>query len=151
MKTGLRLTHWLSPDLPMTIVIDSDDMTISPAEAIEDMVGQEGFFTYEVFEVAEVDFVRMVVEGAARAQERTNPERNQAIAYHYYTQMLGSPQIGAHTVIAGTVPQPLSREEVAWVFRNVSKHENYKGQRIIAPIEGGAALVEMVNGEVLPA
>lgn len=146
MSDFLRITYWPTPAETVTMVIPEEDLEDGCLETVEGATDAGFFTTFEVFEAP--SFEEAMFLAAGRVEHN---EHNQAVAYHYYAQMLGNPQIHNKTVIAGTVPQPLSRELVAWVFRNVAKHPNYKGQRIIAPIEEGAALVEMVNGEVLPA
>lgn len=146
---ALRVTHWPHPDMPTTLVLLESDMKLSPLEAVEDMLdARHGFFTYEVFEVDEDDIVAATMEAVQRAEGAYDDERNMAIAYLYYVQTIRI--LAENGLLAGTLPAPLSREQMAWVLRSLAKHENYKGQSVQVPLEDGTT-IEMKEGEVLPA
>jgi hypothetical protein len=147
--TVVRLTHWPHPDAPMTVATTENDLTVTPVEMIERMLAaREGFFTHEMFEAPVDDIVLAGVECARRAEAAYDDERNMAIAYFWYANTCR--MVHPDGQIISDKPAPLTREQVAWVFRSLAHHPYYKGQRVHVPLPDGT-FIEMKEGEVLPA
>jgi hypothetical protein len=70
-----------------------------------------------------------------------------AIAYFWYANALRITRPEGRVI--SDKPAPLTREQMAWVFRSLAYHENYKGQDIYVPLQDGT-FIEMKAGEVLP-
>jgi hypothetical protein len=146
--TVVRLTHWPHPDMPTTVATTENDLKVTPVEMIEQMLdARQGFFTHEMFEAPVDDIILATAECARRAEQAYDDERNMAIAYFWYANAFRM------TVPDGQVisdkPAPLSREQMAWVFRSLAYHPHYKGQRIHVPLQDGTT-IEMKEGQVLP-
>jgi hypothetical protein len=147
--TVVRLTHWPHSNMPVTVATTENDLTVTPVEMIEGMLDVgEGFFTHEMFEAPVDDIVLAGVECARRAEAAYDDERNMAIAYYWYASTCRVVQPDGQVI--SDKPAPLTREQVAWVFRSLARHPNYKGQRIHVPLQDGTS-IEMRKGEVLPA
>lgn len=152
MTRVLRMTHWPTPDAPVLMAVRESDMTVPPEQAVEGMlanVGDTGFFTYEIFEeVPGAEFMATVFDAGERAAKLQNDERNQAIAYLWYTQQ-ALRVVSEGGVVMGTEPAPLSRRQMAWVLRCVAHSSAYDHQSFRVPLSDGTT-IEMKNGEVLP-
>lgn len=147
--TVVRLTHWPHIDMPTTIATTEDDLKVTPVEAIEQMLeARQGFFTYETFASENSEIVSATVECAQRAEAAYDDERNMAIAYFWYAN--ACKMTHPHGQVISDKPAPLTREQMAWVFRSLAHHPDYKGQRIFVPLQDGTAIT-MQSGEVLPA
>jgi hypothetical protein len=146
--TVVRLTHWDHPDKAMTVATTENDLKVTVVEAIEGMLdARHGFFTYETFDAPVDDIITATAECVRRAEEAREDERNMAIAYFWYANALRVTR--PEGCVISNKPAPLTREQMAWVFRSLAYHENYKGQDIYVPLQDGTA-IEMKKGEVLP-
>jgi hypothetical protein len=145
MSRCLRMSHYASPHSPpVTMVISEEDITLPSLEAvIEDTMKAGFFFAYEIIEGSDV--VTATLNAPSRIRVEAHREQNMAVAYFYYLRALQF----ATEVVASTETAPLSRKDMAWVFRCLAHHPTYKGQRVIVPLEDGTT-IEMTKGEVLP-
>lgn len=147
--TVVRVTHWPDPDAPMTLATTESDLKVTPIEMIEQLLGTgAGFFTYEMFAAPVDDIALASAECARRAAEAHQDERNMAIAYLWYATACKATKPDGKVI--SDKPAPLTREQVAWVFRSLSYHPDYRGQQIHLPLEDGT-IIEMAKGQVLPA
>jgi hypothetical protein len=146
--TVIRLTHWQHPDAATTVATTSKDLKVTPVEMIEEMLdARHGFFTHEMFDAPVDDIITATAECVRRAEEAHEDERNMAIAYFWYASALRVTRPEGRVI--SDKPAPLTREQMAWVFRSLAYHEHYKGQDIYVPLQDGTA-IEMKAGEVLP-
>lgn len=147
----LRLTNWIDPTQPtMTVVVDGQDLkSEDPFDAVESYLDKGFFVTYEVFEGerSAAGFAEATMHGAQRATEEDQRERNMAVGYYWYADALAITE--PNGVVASTRPVPFPREDMAWVMRSLSRHENYKGQTVTVPLQDGT-MITMRKGEVLP-
>jgi hypothetical protein len=147
--TVVRLTHWDNPDMATTVATTERDLGVTPVEMIEQMLDARlGFFTHEMFDAPVDDIITATAECVRRAEEVHEDERNMAIAYFWYANALRMTHPDGRVI--SNKPAPLTRERMAWVFRSLAYHENYKGQGIHVPLQDGT-FIEMREGEVLPA
>jgi hypothetical protein len=149
--TYLRLTNWSHPNMPpLTVAVEAADLKSGdPYEAIESYLDAGFFVTYEVFEEESGTdgFVAAVAHAAASAVEHQKREHDMAIGYFWYANALRL--VADNGVLASTRPAPVSREDMAWVLRNLAKCEHYKGQYAVL-LRCGSTTIEMRDGEVLP-
>jgi hypothetical protein len=155
MATYLRVTNWMHPATAMTVVMEATGLkTGDPYEAIESHLDAGFFVTYEIFECEAGDggyldgFAAATMQAVKRASEEEQRERNMAVAYFWYADALRL--VEPNGVVASTQPAPLSREDMAWVMRSLTKHEHYQAQTVIVPLKDGTTIT-MRKGEVLPA
>jgi hypothetical protein len=153
VKTNyLRVTNWSHPAEPsMTAVVDGADLkSEDPYDAVESHLDAGFFVTYEIFEgdKGEAGFFAAMKHAAERAAQEERRERDMAIGYFWYADALRITTPDG--VVASTRPVPFPREDMAWVMRSLSRHENYKGQTITVPLQDGTTIT-MRKGEVLPA
>lgn len=144
----LRMTNWIDAEQwPMTMVVEAGSLkSEDPYDAVESFM-EEGFFmTYEIFDAP--SFEAAMLEGAMQVDREMRREHDMAIAYFYYIDAIRLVTEGGQMI--GTQPAPLSREDMAWVLRNLSRHPNYRSQTVSVPLEDGTT-IKMKNGEVLPA
>jgi hypothetical protein len=146
--TYLRITNWTDPRTPpITVVVEAASLrSEDPFEAVESYLDSGFFVTYDTFDGD--DPVEASMRGAQHAADERQREHNMAVAYFWYVERL--PMLVPTGLMAGTEPAPLSREDMAWVLRSVSRHEDYRGQRFRVPLADGT-WIEMQDGEVLPA
>jgi hypothetical protein len=151
VATYLRVTNWMHPATSMTIVVEAEGLKSGdPYEAVESHLDAGFFVTYEIFdgEDGKGGFMAATIHAAQRAAGEEQRERNMAVAYFWYADALRATHPDG--VVVSTRPAPLSREDMAWVLRSLSKHQNYQAQTVTVPLEDETTIT-MRKGEVLPA
>lgn len=143
----VRITNYVDPyNPPVTVVIAERDLESEDAYAAVEQCQSDGFFvTYEVFES---DDPLAIATVKATARIDAAKEHNMAIGYFYWAAMF--PRVVKGGAIIADRPTPLSREDVAWVFRSLAARTDYDQQRITALLADGT-LITLADGEVLPA
>lgn len=153
MTRLVRTTFWPPPgNPPVTMAVLEDDLKVSAEELVESWLveseGRPGFVTYEFVETTETDIVVAVEEAIRGAEEKREDEQNMALAYYWYLGALaGASPTGT---VLSTLPAPLTRDQLAWVFRSIAHCKAYESQSIVVPLRDGTT-IKMVNGEVMPA
>ena len=107
----------------------------------------------DIFEVDDdADIVEATLEATRRQQEVLQREADQALLYYWDAAKFG--QLAAGGVLTGTLPCPLSADEIETVLVQLAAHPEYRGQTIIAIAEDqtvvmmkdGTARREDLNG-----
>jgi hypothetical protein len=118
------------------MVTREPDLAVPFEEVVE---GQRtlpgGFVVVDVFEVAEedADIVEATLEATRRLQERYQREHDQALLYYWDANQF--PRSAAGGVLTGTLPCPLTADEVETVLVQLASHPEYRAQTIIAIAE----------------
>lgn len=148
----LRMSLYESPfpsDAPHHTIVDVEQLNKSVEEAIEEMRTDErldGYIAHEVFDVdpadpeieihasretmmevgAETLRLIRITQVAMRLHEAALPrELNCAMLYHYDAGMFAQVKTGGSVI--GTVPTPLSAEEIKDVFLQLAARSDYRG------------------------
>lgn len=141
----LRVTMW-TPDLePISMVTRESDLNVPLDEAAEQQkILPGGFIVIDIFEMdGEPDIVEATLEATRRQQEVLQREADQALLYHWDASKFG--QLAAGGVLTGTLPCPLSGDEIETVLVQLASHPEYRAQTIIA-ISEKMEVVTMKDG-----
>lgn len=124
----LRVSIFIAAGVPpMTYVMRERDLAV-PMEEVMTVFPPNQFVIYDSFEMEDGEIYDATAEAARRQQERAQDEDNMAMLYYYDVAAFPSMRDGG--TIAGTVPAPLSVEQIGQVFEQLSQHEGYRDFRL---------------------
>jgi hypothetical protein len=144
----LRITAWESNYEPgITVVLLGRDLKKSISETLLTFDHPEVFITTDIFEMNGSPPLEEAVVAANRrlTPARELSERNQAILFYYYANMLKL--VNPHGPLSGTRPAPLTADEIAYTLARLTKTKHYESQTVHVETAGGE-VVELRAGEV---
>lgn len=143
---ALRTTA-IFPDLDTVVTVvraanDAGALSVRHTEALAST-----FHYIDVFEVPDDCERAMVAAIAAERQTKRNEiERNMAILYYYDAAALAILNDGG--LLSTSQPSPLSVEDVAYTLKQLARHPDYRGQRIVCEADD-STLVTLHAGEIV--
>lgn len=127
---------------PVTVVVRARDLRTSPEKAAEEMeaVSPGAFVVSDIFEVDDEvynDPVKATFAGMRRLDDsaRLDTEMNMALCYYWNANALD--RLNSGGVLTSTRPAPLTEDQLSIVLRQLSRHPNYKQQRIMQYARNG--------------
>lgn len=145
LRTSMFRSH---AEPPFTLVVREADLAVPIEECANAPNPLRGAFTaQEIFEMpGEPSLVEATVEAHRRQQARALVESNMALLYEWDGAALAKVTKGG--VLMGTLPAPLTVEEISTVFIQLLAHPNYDGHRIVAIAKTGEVVTLTPDGEV---
>lgn len=137
--------HYRRGKEPLTTIVRDQDLKISIEEFIAAMPSQDIFIINEILTVPDNSTFDWCL-GYALAHINSQDEANMAMLYYFDADELH--RINPGGTLAGTVPTPLSIEQVETVLKQLAKHSDYQQQTIKAIAQNGT-IVTLIHGQIV--